>query len=122
MTIAMYDEEYRRRWQMEADERQRQEEQNRRENASLRERRLAKLEAMEKAQQAEREAKREAALAADKERERRRWLIEHPDHTTADFEQRAWPHLRAALLHAQEEAEREHLREHLQATGAYASM
>lgn len=53
---------------------------------------------------ADRDAQDEAALAATKGRLQQRWLIDHPDKTSEDFDTIAWPGLREKLLNEGREA------------------
>lgn len=91
--------------------------QRRRENEELHRQRLAKLQAEKDERKRQREAELEESLAADKARERHRWLAEHPDQTREDFEHKAWPHLKANLLEQRKRHEMESLLEQARSIG-----
>ncbi len=59
---------------------------------------LAELRAKEREETARAEAGVDAALAPRRAVERDRWLAAHPGRTGADFDNEAWPHLRAVIL------------------------
>src|SRR4051794_8441948 len=65
-------------------------------NAAARKTYLAGLDAAQRARAEEEEARIEESLTPD--RERRRWLAEHPDKVAADFYHHAWPQIRLNIL------------------------
>lgn len=67
-------------------------------NEELRAAYRAKLLDKRREELARQAAATEAELAPEKTRLQRRWLVDHPDHTAADFESRAWPLLRQNLV------------------------
>ncbi len=91
-------------------------------NAAARKTRLAGLDAAKRARAEEDEARIEESLTPDRERERRRWLAEHPDKGAADFYRHAWPQLRLNILEARDAATREETRQALLRSGRYSAL
>jgi flagellar biosynthesis GTPase FlhF len=111
-------EEQREREEREAAERQAAADRAR-ENEELREERKAKIAADKKEHQKKVDAEWELALASDKQRLMREWLANNVGKNAADFELRAWPHLRLNLIEdRQRQADEQHAAL-LRATGNY---
>jgi len=85
-------------------------------NASLKQQREERLE-KERAEQRERAI--EARLADVKMRLMHEWLADHPDQVAADFEKKAWPHLRANLVDELRQADIAATKAKLLASGNY---
>ncbi len=112
----------RQRREREAWEEQQQEEQAERvrANTEARERYLAGLAAKQAEERRRHDADTEAALAPDKERARRDWLIAHPGQDAAAFEQVAWPLVRENLLADDQARTLETLRAQIRADPRYS--
>jgi hypothetical protein len=103
-----------------AREREAEEQRRREENAQARQRYLDQLQAEREARRQEDAAKIDAELEPVKQREKRRWLADHPDMRARDFEERAWPRLKANILEERREAEQERLKQAMRASGQYS--
>ena len=79
----------------------------------------AKLQAERDAKQAEHDARIEAELQPIKERERRQWLIDHPDKDEKTFEARVWPLIKANLIEDRQKMMVQMATERLRRTGRY---
>jgi len=88
-------------------------------NTAARKEYLAGLDAAKRARAEEHEARIEESLTPDRERERRRWLAEHPDKVAADFYHHAWPQLRLNVLEEREAAAKEAETARLLRSGRY---
>ena len=117
-------EQFRKERQLEHAEHLRQQEitaQNSRdENAALRAKYLAGLEAAKTAKQAESDAAIDQSLMPKKQQLMRQWLADHPDKNAADFDKLAWTYLRQNLVEQGEMDNQEAMRKSLLATGRYA--
>ncbi len=90
------------------------------ENAELRSKYLAGLEAKKAGKQAERDAEIDVELEPAKQRLKRAWLANNPSLTESDFESKAWVLLRENLVEEREADNREAIRNSLLKTGRYA--
>ncbi len=110
------------RQQREAMERQAEAEQRERDesNAQARARYLDGLKATEDAARREREERVEAALAPQRERAAREWLVAHPAHNASDFMRQAWPLIKANILDDEAAANLEAATRQLRASGKYS--
>ena len=79
----------------------------------------AQLQAEKDRRAAAQESEIDRQLAPVKEREKRRWLAEHPGHSAEDFERRAWPKLRANLVEDRQRKIDEQQTQALRASGDY---
>ncbi len=91
-------------------------------NAAARKTYLAGLDAAQRARAEEEAAQVEESLTPDRERERRRWLAEHPDKIAADFYHHAWPQLRLNILEERDAAAREETKQALLRSGRYSNL
>ncbi|MEP7037381.1 MAG: hypothetical protein ABI891_03470 [Acidobacteriota bacterium] len=69
-----------------------------RDNEAARASHLDSLETQRKAKQAESDAQIDLELEPEKTRLQNEWLFANPNETAADFEKKAWRHLRANLI------------------------
>ncbi len=90
------------------------------ENAELRRKRLAGLEAAKAEKQSERDAVIDRELEPQKIRLRNEWLANNPNLTPTDFESKAWHLLKANLIEQGETDNQETVRNSLLKTGRYA--
>ena len=90
------------------------------ENDAAREARIAKQRAEEAEREAQHQAEIDARLEPVKQRERRRWLYDHPDRTETDFEKKAWPLLRQNLIEEDEEQAKRELMDRLRRSSRYS--
>lgn len=117
-----YSDDYRRQHEAEQREAAEAEQERKDANAAARTTYLANLDAAKRARAEEEEARIEESLTPDRERERRRWLAEHPDKDAASFYHHAWPQLRLNILEARKAAAFEAETARLLRTGKYNSL
>jgi len=89
-------------------------------NAEARRKYLDGLAEQRKAKQDEADAELELSLTLEKQQLRNAWLADHPNDTAADFEKKAWHHLKANLIEQRKAAAMEANTEQLKQTGRYS--
>lgn len=117
---AGYGDQYRRQWEAEEAARVAAREEIAENEARLRRERERKIEQERQAQLAADEAEFDRQIGPEKVKLRRQWLSDHPSNTAADFEAKAWPHLRANLRDEAKQALVAASREALLRTGRYS--
>jgi hypothetical protein len=90
------------------------------ENAEVRRKYLANLQAAKAEKQREYDAELDSELEPQKQKLRREWLANNPNFTATDFEKKAWIHLRKNLLEEREQAALDANIRSAKATGRYS--
>ena len=89
-------------------------------NAEARQRHLNSLETARAAKLREYDAAIDAELAPERARLERAWLADHPNDTPADFEKKAWHHLKANLIEQRSAEAMEATKQQMAKTGRYS--
>jgi hypothetical protein len=89
-------------------------------NDATRAKYLAGLAAEKAAKQSERDAQVDAGLEPTKQTLMREWLANNPNETAADFEKKAWQHLRANIIEQRNSEAFEAELQSQRATGRYS--